>query len=87
MLVETAADFVVSSYLDQYNSDTSDDSATPIKSIVSANMNNQMPHPDHSSPSEHIVPGHGQHYHTKDGVIWKEKDPYKRGGEKGNIES
>ena len=34
----------------------------------------------HASPQEHIVPGHGQHYHTKDGVIWKEKDPYTRGG-------
>ena len=35
---------------------------------------------ERSSPKEHIVPGHGQHYHTKDGVIWKEKDPYSRGG-------
>ncbi len=35
---------------------------------------------ERSSPKEHIVPGHGQHYHTKDGVIWKEKDPYPRGG-------
>lgn len=34
----------------------------------------------HASPKEHIVPGHGQHYHTKDGEIWKEKAPYKRGG-------
>ncbi len=38
---------------------------------------------ERSSPKEHMVPGHGQHYHTKDGVIWKEKDPYPRGG-KGN---
>ena len=37
---------------------------------------------ERSSPREHIVPGHGQHYHTKDGVIWKEKDPYPRGGNK-----
>ena len=35
---------------------------------------------ERSSSREHIVPGHGQHYHTKDGVIWKEKDPYPRGG-------
>ena len=33
-----------------------------------------------SLPKEHIVPGHGQHYHTKDGVIWKDKAPYPRGG-------
>lgn len=35
-----------------------------------------------SSPREHEVPGHGQHYHTKEGVIWKEKKPYHRGGNK-----
>lgn len=32
-----------------------------------------------SSPEEHTVPAHGQHYHTKDGVVWKEKEPYQRG--------
>ena len=35
---------------------------------------------ERSSPEEHTVPAHGQHYHTKDGVIWREKDPYQRGG-------
>lgn len=35
-----------------------------------------------SSPREHEVPGHGQHYHTKDGVVWKEKEPYHRGHNK-----
>lgn len=39
---------------------------------------------ERSSPKEHMVPGHGQHYHTKDGVIWKEKDPYPRGGKDNN---
>ena len=37
---------------------------------------------EHASPEEHMVRGHGQHYHTKDGVIWKEKDPFPRGGKK-----
>jgi hypothetical protein len=38
-------------------------------------------YPDERSlPEEHTVPAHGQHYHTKDGVIWKEKEPYQRGG-------
>lgn len=42
-------------------------------------ITNEYPE-ERSSPSEHIVPGHGQHYHTKDnGIIWKEKDPYLRG--------
>lgn len=36
-----------------------------------------------SSPDEHTVRGHGQHYHYKDGrVKWKEKEPYSRGGNK-----
>lgn len=33
---------------------------------------------ERSSPKEHTVPAHGQHYHTKDGVIWKEKESYPR---------
>ncbi|NQL65756.1 teneurin-3 [Streptococcus suis] len=36
-----------------------------------------------SSLEEHMVKGHGQHYHYKDGgVRWKEKAPYQRGGNK-----
>lgn len=36
----------------------------------------------HASPQPHMVgkTGDGQHYHTKQGVIWKEKAPYPRGG-------
>lgn len=32
------------------------------------------------SPQEHIVPGHSQRYHTKDGIKTIAKDPYTRGG-------
>lgn len=36
---------------------------------------------ERSSPDEHIVRGHGQRYHYKDGSVkWKDKDPYSRGG-------
>lgn len=35
-----------------------------------------------SMPSENDVSGHRQRYHTKDGVIWKDKAPYHRGGNK-----
>lgn len=35
-----------------------------------------------SMPSENDVLGHRQRYHTKDGVIWKDKAPYHRGGNK-----
>ena len=39
---------------------------------------------ERSSPDEHIVRGHGQRYHYKDGSVkWKDKNPYPRGG---NIE-
>lgn len=31
-------------------------------------------------PSENDVPGHKQRYHTKKGVVWKDKSPYHRGG-------
>lgn len=38
----------------------------------------------HPSPEEHMVKGHGQHYHYKDGSVrWKEKEPYSRGSKGG----
>ena len=42
---------------------------------------------ERSSPEEHTVTAHGQRYHTRDGVIWKEKEPYQRGGKHGNDQS
>ena len=33
-----------------------------------------------SLPSENDVSGHRQRYHTKNGVVWKDKAPYHRGG-------
>lgn len=33
-------------------------------------------------PSENDVSGHKQRYHTKNGVVWKNKAPYHRGGTK-----
>lgn len=46
----------------------------------SLSVPDEREYPDtHSSPQEHTVPRHGQHYHTKDGVIWKEKEAYTRG--------
>lgn len=38
---------------------------------------------EQSSLEEHMVKGHGQRYHYKDGSVrWKEKAPYHRGGNK-----
>lgn len=33
-----------------------------------------------ASPKAHIVPAGGQHYHTKNGVVWRDKPAYPRGG-------
>lgn len=33
-------------------------------------------------PSENDVSGHKQRYHTKNGIVWKNKAPYHRGGTK-----
>lgn len=33
-----------------------------------------------SLPSENDVTGHKQRYHTKSGIVWKDKAPYHRGG-------
>ena len=35
---------------------------------------------DKATRAENDVSGHKQRYHTKDGVIWKDKAPYHRGG-------
>ena len=37
---------------------------------------------ERSAPREHEVPRHSQRYHTKDGVVIREKEPYHRGGKK-----
>lgn len=36
----------------------------------------------YASHKENIVPEHSQRYHTKNGVEWRNKAPYKRGGSK-----
>lgn len=41
---------------------------------------------ERSSPDEHIVKGHGQHYWKNGERIWKEKEPYQRGGKKDSDE-
>ena len=33
-------------------------------------------------PNENDVSAHRQRYHTKDGIVWKDKSPYHRGGNK-----
>lgn len=60
-----------------YDSDYDDLDSEDSSSGGSSDGSN---YPDsHESPCEHTVSAHGQHYHTKDGVIWKEKEQYTRG--------
>ena len=71
-----------SSSSDDYSSCSSDDDyADSWDGDDYDSSSSDRDYPDErSSPEEHTVPAHGQHYHTKDGVIWKEKEPYQRGG-------
>ena len=67
---------------DYFNDPSSDDEyADSLGEDDDDDSPSEREYPDErSSPEEHTVRGHGQHYHTKDGVIWKEKEPYPRGG-------
>ena len=70
-----------SSSSDDYFSSSSDDYSEYSDSDEVDIISSSRDYPDErSSPEEHTVPAHGQHYHTKDGVIWKEKESYQRGG-------
>lgn len=65
------------------NSSGGTDSTVSNASNISPVVNRNYPE-THASPQEHMVPAHGQHYHTNNGVIWKDKDPYPRGGNNSN---
>lgn len=67
---------------DEYFSSSSDDDNSDCSGSDELDTtSSSRDYPDErSSPEEHTVPAHGQHYHTKDGVIWREKESYQRGG-------
>lgn len=66
---------------DFFSSSSDDDYSVFLDEDNYYDSSHGIDHPEErSSPKEHMVTGHGQRYHTKDGVIWKEKDPYPRGG-------
>lgn len=73
-----------SSSSDDYYSGSSDDDYNDSSSSDECDIqSSSRDYPDErSSPEEHTVSAHRQHYHTRDGVIWKEKDPYQRGGKR-----
>ena len=55
-------------------------SSSSSKSDIVAKVADIVEKANRSSPHEHDVTGHKQRYHTKNGVIWKDKAPYHRGG-------
>lgn len=66
---------------DYFSSSSEDDYTDSLYTEDYDDSSSGRDYPDErSSPKEHTVPAHWQHYHTKDGVIWKEKEPYLRGG-------
>lgn len=71
-----------SSSSDDYSSRSSDDDyADSWDGDDYDSSSSDRDYPDErSSPEEHTVSRHRQRYHTKEGVIWKEKEPYQRGG-------
>ena len=73
-----------SSSSDDYYSGSSDDDYNDSSRSDECDIpSSSRDYPDErSSPEEHTVSAHGQHYHTRDGVIWKEKDSYQRGGKR-----
>lgn len=63
-----------------YTSETSSRFSTPAKSDIASKVADIVEKANRSLPHENDVTGHRQRYHTKDGVIWKDKAPYHRGG-------
>lgn len=57
-------------------------SDVPHKSDMASTIADIVEKANRSSPREHEVPGHKQRYHTKDGIVWRDKDTYSRGGKK-----
>lgn len=55
-------------------------SSSSSKSDIVAKIADIVEKVNRSSPHENDVPRHKQRYHTKDGVIWKDKAPYHRDG-------
>lgn len=63
-----------------YESKGSEGPSTPDTSEIAERIADIVEKATRSSPSENDVTGHRQRYHTKDGVVWKDKAPYHRGG-------
>lgn len=66
--------------IDDYSAYGSDDTDVDVNSVYDSDPDStNRDIIERSSPCGHIVTGHGQHYHTREGTILKDKDPYPRG--------
>lgn len=55
-------------------------SSSVEKTDIVANVADIVDKANRATPTENDVSGHRQRYHTKDGVVWRDKAPYHRGG-------
>ena len=70
----------VSSIKGRGSGSTHSTASTSSNSSVAEKVANIVEKTSRSLPSENDVTGHKQRYHTKNGVEWKDKAPYHRGG-------
>lgn len=75
----SSGDSISSSSDDCFSGSSDNDESLNINEYESTASGRDYPN-DRCSPKEHTVSAHVQHYHTKNGVICKEKEPYQRGG-------
>jgi hypothetical protein len=65
---------------DRYDSNDDNNSEEKKKPDISTQIADIVEKANRASPKENDVSAHKQRYHTKDGVVWKDKAPYHRGG-------
>lgn len=70
----------VSSAKGRGSGSTHSTASTSANSSVAEKVTDIVEKVNRSLPRENDVTGHKQRYHTKNGVVWKDKAPYHRGG-------
>lgn len=70
----------VSSIKSRGSGSTHSTASTSANSSVADKFADIVEKANRALPSENDVTGHKQRYHTKNGVVWKDKAPYHRGG-------
>lgn len=63
-----------------HSSGNNSSSTTSESTSVASKVADIVEKANRATPHENDVPAHRQRYHTKAGVVWRDKDPYHRGG-------